>query len=78
MLNQYLLAVNNLTISPENRLKHRVSELEQKQDEITELRNEYHKYIAKRLEFEDEAKREITRLNATLERMTNAYKDDIE
>ena len=45
MLNEYLKAVDNLTINEENRLKKKVTELEQKQDEITLMKFKHQKEI---------------------------------
>jgi hypothetical protein len=41
MLDAYLVAIDNLTINPENRLKRRVSEFEKKQSEIDELKYQH-------------------------------------
>ncbi len=45
LLTEYLKAVNELTINEENRLKKKVTELEQKQDEITLMKFKHQKEI---------------------------------
>ena len=43
MLKEYLKAVDNLTINPENRLKRKITELTEQQDEITLMKLEHDK-----------------------------------
>jgi integrase len=67
LYDQYIKAINNLTINPENRLKEQVKSLEADRDEITLMKLEHRQEIKKMMEEREEDKNRVDNLTSVVQ-----------